>query len=166
MRSLFVGAAGRRVAWALALYTLLALVLTWPLAAHFTTHVAGDGIDDPSLAWNLWWLKARLVDQLNPDIFHTGWMFHPVDINLAFYTLTPLNGLLSGLSWRPAGRRHLCLCLGQALLCGIGAVQYCQQPVDPVLRALPRANGGGRLAACKAAGCGVGGPVPGLASLG
>jgi hypothetical protein len=95
MRSLFVGAAGRRVAWALALYTLLALVLTWPLAAHFTTHVAGDGIDDPSLAWNLWWLKARLVDQLNPDIFHTGWMFHPVDINLAFYTLTPLNGLLS-----------------------------------------------------------------------
>ncbi len=80
---------------ALALYTLLALALTWPLAARFTTHVPGDGIDDPALAWNLWWIKARLVEQLNFDIFHVDWMFHPVDINLAFYTLTPLNGLLS-----------------------------------------------------------------------
>jgi len=81
--------------WALGAYTLLALLLTWPLAAHFTTHTAGDGIDDPALAWNLWWVKVRLVDQLNPDLFHSGWMFHPVNINLAFYTLTPLNGLLS-----------------------------------------------------------------------
>ena len=85
----------QRAGLALALYTLLALALTWPLVAHFATHVTGDGIDDPSLAWNLWWVKLRLVEQLNPDLFHSGWMFHPVDINLAFYTLTPLNGLLS-----------------------------------------------------------------------
>ena len=76
-------------------YTVGALLLTWPLARHFTTHVPGDGIDDPALAWNLWWIKARLVDQLRPDIFHMGWMFHPIQINLAFYTLTPLNGLIS-----------------------------------------------------------------------
>ena len=80
---------------ALVFYTLLALLLTWPLAAHFATHVPGDGIDDPALAWNLWWIKARLVDQLNPDIFHADWMFWPIGINLGFYTLTPLNGLLS-----------------------------------------------------------------------
>ncbi len=80
---------------ALLFYTLLALLLTWPLAAHFTTHLPGDGIDDPSLAWNLWWIKARLVDQLNLDIFHADWMFWPITINLGFYTLTPLNGLLS-----------------------------------------------------------------------
>ncbi len=76
-------------------YTVLALLLTWPLVAHLTTHVPGDGIDDPSLAWNLWWIKARLVDQLNLDIFHVDWMFWPIGINLGFYTLTPLNGLLS-----------------------------------------------------------------------
>lgn len=76
-------------------YTLGALLLTWPLVRHFATYVPGDGIDDPALAWNLWWTKARLVDQLRPDIFHMGWMFHPMQINLAFYTLTPLNGLLS-----------------------------------------------------------------------
>lgn len=80
---------------ALGLYAAAALLLTWPLARQLTTHVPGDGIDDPALAWNLWWLKTRLVDQLNWDIFHTGWMFHPVRINLAFYTLTPLNGLQS-----------------------------------------------------------------------
>ena len=76
-------------------YTGLALLLTWPLVTAFTTHVPGDGIDDPALAWNLWWLRERLVTQANADIFHVGWMFHPVQINLAFYTLTPLNGLIS-----------------------------------------------------------------------
>lgn len=81
--------------WPLLLYSLLALVLTWPLVTHLTTHVPGDGIDDPALAWNLWWLRERVVDQANLDIFHVGWMFHPVSINLAFYTLSPLNGLLS-----------------------------------------------------------------------
>jgi hypothetical protein len=80
---------------ALVSYIVGSLLATWPLAAHITTHVTGDGIDDPALAWNLWWLKVRLVDQLQPDIFHVGWMFHPIDINLGFYTLTPLNGLLS-----------------------------------------------------------------------
>lgn len=78
-----------------ALYTLAALCLTWPLLLHFATHVPGDGIDDPALAWNLWWVKARLVDQRNLDLFHVDWLFHPIGINLGFYTLTPLNGLLS-----------------------------------------------------------------------
>ena len=75
-------------------YTVLALVLTWPLIARFATHVPGDGIDDPSLAWNLWWVKHALVDQpQNP--FASGWQFWPIGINLAFYTLTVLNGMLS-----------------------------------------------------------------------
>jgi hypothetical protein len=75
-------------------YTVLGLILTWPLIARLTTHVPGDGIDDPSLAWNLWWVKHALVDQpQNP--FQCAWQFWPVGINLAFYTLTILNGLLS-----------------------------------------------------------------------
>lgn len=83
----------RKHLWVLALYTLLSLLLTWPMAAHFGTHVPGDGIDDPSLAWNLWWIKHALVDQpQNP--FACTWQFWPIGINLAFYTLTVLNGLL------------------------------------------------------------------------
>lgn len=88
-------AALRRHGWALLLLVALSFLLTWPLARHFTTHLPGDGIDDPALVWNLWWIKTRLVDHIQPDIFDSGWMFHPIGINLAFYTLTPLNGLLS-----------------------------------------------------------------------
>ena len=79
---------------AIGIYILLSLVLTLPLAGQFTTHVPGDGGDDPALAWNLWWVKWALVDQVsNP--FDCRHMFHPLGINLSFYTLTVLNGLLS-----------------------------------------------------------------------
>ncbi len=80
---------------ALGVYTVAALLLTWPLVTRSTTHAPGDGIDNPALAWNLWWVKARLVDQVTPNLFDVDRMFHPIDINLAFYTLTPLNGLAS-----------------------------------------------------------------------
>ena len=98
--------------WVLIFYTLAGLVFTWPMAARFGTHVPGDAIDDPALAWNLWWIFTRLVEQLDIDIFHVGWMFHAIEINLAFYTLTPLNGflalpLLSGL--RPVQAVNLTL---------------------------------------------------------
>ena len=83
----------RRHAWVLIAYAVLGLLLTWPMAAHLASHVPGDGIDDPSLVWNLWWNKHALVDApQNP--FAVGWQFWPVGINLAFYTLTVLNGLL------------------------------------------------------------------------
>jgi len=75
-------------------YTLLGLALTYPLVTHFATHVPGDGIDDPALAWNLWWVRHALVDlRVNP--FACDWLFYPIGINLAFYTLTVLNGVLS-----------------------------------------------------------------------
>jgi len=84
----------RRHLLVLLLYSLLSLALTWPLVAQFASHVAGDGIDDPALTWNLWWIKHSLVDQqINP--FQSGWMFYPIGVNLAFYTLTILNGLLA-----------------------------------------------------------------------
>ncbi|NOX62536.1 MAG: hypothetical protein GXP42_11425, partial [Chloroflexi bacterium] len=84
----------------LLLLILLSLALTWPLVAHITTHVPGDGIDDPALAWNLWWAKYSWVDRageqgLAHNVFDGDVMFYPVGINLAFYTLTLLNGALS-----------------------------------------------------------------------
>ena len=75
-------------------YTLLALALTWPLAPDFATHVPGNGVDDPPLTWNLWWVQHALLDEgTNP--FDCNYLFYPLGINLAFYTLTVLNGLLS-----------------------------------------------------------------------
>ncbi len=86
--------AGKRHLLVISLYFLLALALTYPLALHFTTHVPGDGGDDPALAWNLWWVKYALLD-LGTNPLHCEYMFHPIGINLAFYTLTVLNALLS-----------------------------------------------------------------------
>jgi len=75
-------------------YTLLALALTWPLAANLCSHVPGNGVDDPPLTWNLWWVQHALLDLgINP--FACEFLFYPLGINLAFYTLTILNGLLS-----------------------------------------------------------------------
>ena len=83
--------------WALLLglvYLILAIILTWPTFSHPASHLPGDGGDDPALAWNLWWIKYALLNA-GRDPFQTDYMFYPVGINLAFYTLTLLNGLLA-----------------------------------------------------------------------
>ncbi len=85
-------AVGRTHLVILLLYLLLAVLLTWPTVTHIATHLPGDGGDDPAIAWNLWWVKhALLTLQTNP--LFSDYMFYPIGINLAFYTLTLLNAL-------------------------------------------------------------------------
>jgi hypothetical protein len=79
--------------FALIAYILLAIVLTYPLVLRFATHVAGDGSDDPALAWNLWWVPHAILNLQSP--IYTDYMFYPIGLNLAFYTLTYLNAFLS-----------------------------------------------------------------------
>lgn len=76
----------------LLVYLALAVLLTWPTAAHVATHLSGDGGDDPAIAWNLWWVPHALLT-LQSTPLHTDFMFYPIGINLAFYTLTTLNAL-------------------------------------------------------------------------
>lgn len=119
-------------------YTILALALTWPLVARFATHVPGDGIDDPSLAWNLWWVKHALIDQpQNP--FACTWQFWPIGINLAFYTLTVLNGMLSApiqatLGLIPA---YNVLLLLSFVLSGLGGYLLSREFLRDVIRRKP-----------------------------
>jgi hypothetical protein len=109
-------------------YTLLGLLLTWPLVARFATHVPGDGIDDPSLAWNLWWVKHALVDQPQ-NVFQVGWQFWPIGINLALYTLTVLNGMLSVPLQAASGivPAYNLLLLSSFVLSGFGAYLLCRE---------------------------------------
>ena len=82
----------RRVSLLWLAYFLLAIMLTWPTITNLATHLPGDGGDDPAIAWNLWWVKqALLAEGQNP--FHTDFMFFPIEVNLAFYTLTVLNAV-------------------------------------------------------------------------
>ncbi len=75
-------------------YFLLTLVLTYPLVLNFATHVAGDGGDDPALAWNLWWVPFSIFN-LGASPIYTDYMFFPIGLNLGFYTLTYLNAFLA-----------------------------------------------------------------------
>jgi hypothetical protein len=70
----------------------LAVILTWPTATQVGTHLPGDGGDDPAIAWNLWWVKHALLT-LRTNPLYTDFLFYPIGINLAFYTLTTLNSL-------------------------------------------------------------------------
>lgn len=78
--------------WLLGGYLALALVLTWPTVAHLLVNLPGDGGDDPAIAWNLWWVKHSLLT-LRQNPFQSDYLFYPLGINLAFYTLTVLNAL-------------------------------------------------------------------------
>jgi hypothetical protein len=78
----------------LLVYGLLALALTYPLVSHLGSHVPGNGVDDPPLTWNLWWVPTALLE-LGTNPFQCDYLFYPLGINLSFYTLTVLNGLLS-----------------------------------------------------------------------
>jgi hypothetical protein len=86
------GAVGRTRLPVLLVYALLAVLLTWPTVTHAATYLPGDGGDDPAIAWNLWWVKHALLNLRTNPLF-SDFMFYPVGVNLAFYTLTVLNAL-------------------------------------------------------------------------
>jgi hypothetical protein len=54
-------------------YTLLTVLMTWPLATVFTTRLP-DGTDGWQYLWNLWWMKTALVD-LHTSPFHTPYLY-------------------------------------------------------------------------------------------
>ena len=84
----------RRDGIVLLVYAILALAATYPLVTHFDTHVSGQGVDDPAQMWSLWWVKFSVLN-LGVSPFSTDYLFYPVGINLAAYTPTILNGILS-----------------------------------------------------------------------
>ena len=75
-------------------YLILALVLTYPLVTHLASHVPGRGIDDPALAWNVWWFKFSIFN-LGASPLYTDYLYYPVGVNLAANTSTFLNGLIA-----------------------------------------------------------------------
>jgi hypothetical protein len=80
----------------LALYMLLALGLTWPLAAHLSTHIPGSAVwafDESTFVWNMWWFKFSLLN-LGQSPLHTDYIFYPLGIDLVLYTYNFFNALL------------------------------------------------------------------------
>lgn len=76
------------------LFTLLTVLVTWPVAHHLDTRLAGDGLDGCLMMWCLWWVDQALVD-LGTSPYYTTRLYHPEGVTLLFQTLTPFNGLIS-----------------------------------------------------------------------
>lgn len=77
-----------------AFYVFLAVILTYPLALQFGTHIPGHDTDGPAQTWSLWWTRFALLD-MGRVPFTTDYLFYPLGVNLVAYTPVFLNGLLS-----------------------------------------------------------------------
>ncbi len=81
----------------LVVYLALALVLTYPLVAHFATHVPGSetwAFDEYTFVWNYWWFKHAVFD-LGVNPLHSNFTFYPIGVNLILYTYMLLNAVLA-----------------------------------------------------------------------
>jgi hypothetical protein len=54
-----------------AIYTLLALIFTWPLPVVAAHAVMGDGADAWQVTWDLWWVNRALLTGQTPYHFST-----------------------------------------------------------------------------------------------
>src|SRR5262245_40227159 len=80
-----------------AIFLVLAVVATWPLARHFTSAAPGTDhwngrvlfVETPINLWNLWWFRHALVD-LGQSPFTCAYLFYPTGADLWFHTLSPL----------------------------------------------------------------------------
>jgi hypothetical protein len=80
----------------LALYLVLVLGLTWPLATHLVTHIPGSAVwafDESTFVWNMWWFKFSLLS-LHQSPLHTNYIFYPLGIDLVLYTYNFFNAML------------------------------------------------------------------------
>jgi len=62
-------------------YLVLALILSWPLLTHFSSHVVGYG-DVWQHLWNWWWVRNAVVIE-HVDPYFSPYIFHPDGVGLA-----------------------------------------------------------------------------------
>jgi hypothetical protein len=70
-------------------YSLLTVLMTWPVVAQLNTHLIGDGDDMWVHYWDGWWVKQAL--QQGRDVFHTPLLFHPTGVSLLFHNFAWVN---------------------------------------------------------------------------
>lgn len=81
----------------LALYTLLALLLTWPLLPKILTHVPGVAqwaFDESTFLWNIWYFKHTLLDGLQSPL-HSELIWYPLGIDLILYTYNFFHAIIA-----------------------------------------------------------------------
>jgi hypothetical protein len=107
---------------AAAYFTVLAIVLSWPLALHLGTHVPGAGPgDNLSFVWNFWWARQG-VSLPGESLFYTNYLFAPFGTPLVLHTHTALQSVLGAtlLASLPVVTAH-----NIVLLAGLAANGWC-----------------------------------------
>jgi hypothetical protein len=74
---------------ALAAYTVLTILLTYPLVPRLNTHLAGDNIDVWINPWANWWMRKAITERI--DLYYTDYLFYPQGVSLVFHSFSPLN---------------------------------------------------------------------------
>jgi hypothetical protein len=76
--------------WAIFLYLVLSIGLTWPMVAQFTTRIPGDGYDAYNGLWVMWHTKEAILG--NQPFFDLPTLYYPHGATL----LTHIPGLATG----------------------------------------------------------------------
>ncbi len=87
----------RREAAAGLAFLAVAVALTWPMAAHFTTRLCGDAGDPFQTLWSWRWMRDALLSFQNP--FFTDRAYHPVGASLVFQTFDLPTAVLTAPLW-------------------------------------------------------------------
>lgn len=78
----------------LLLIAALTLLWTWPLPLYMRTHIPGDPGDNFSFLWNLWWMR-RVLESVDLEFFHSGFLFFPFGVDLVNHPHTALQGAIA-----------------------------------------------------------------------
>jgi len=110
------------------LLLFLALTIGWsrPLVLHLRDAVPGEGGDNYSFLWNLWWMR-HVLSAHEPGYFRTTHLFYPFGTTIADHPHTALPALVAATVLRPlsviAAQNVLLLaCLFANLACGYALV--------------------------------------------
>ncbi|HEY3044479.1 MAG TPA: hypothetical protein VGJ39_10660 [Vicinamibacterales bacterium] len=69
-------------------FAVLAVVWSYPLVVHLSTHMPGGLGDNEQFLWDFWWMRTAL--ESGADFFHTPYLFAPVGADLTLHTHTAL----------------------------------------------------------------------------
>jgi len=76
-----------------AAYLAIAILLTWPVAAHFSTHFAGEASDNMVFAWNYWHFREAISQ--GQSVMTTDLFWWPHTTSLRFHTMQFHNCVLA-----------------------------------------------------------------------
>lgn len=78
---------------ALISYTLLTIILTWPMSGQVSSHIPGEetwAFDESTFIWNMGWFKHSILT-LHQTPLESSYTFYPLGVSLTTYTFNLFN---------------------------------------------------------------------------